>query len=143
MKPRDIPLFVFGFLFAAMMGLAIGAVWMAGAMSLHRPAPWLALPAGAVLAWAIRQWIRRPGTGAAVLAAFATALAALYFNVLMAAILLAGNFDMGLPDALRTAGAGMLLALARLGTSPADLIWYVLGVLLAAWLAWRRTTPPR
>ena len=72
------------------------------------------------------------------MAAFATAMAALYFNVLMAAILLAGNFDMGLPDALRTAGAGMLLALARLGTGLAQFVWYALGVVLAGWLAWRR-----
>jgi vitamin B12 transport system permease protein len=143
MKPRDVPLFAFALFCAAMMGLAMGAVWMVMAMYLHRPAPWLALPAGAALAWAIRRWIRRPGTGAAVLAAFATALAALYFNTLMAAILLAGNFDMGLPDALRTAGAGMLLALARLGATPADFVWYALGMLLSAWLAWRRAAPRR
>lgn len=140
MKSR-VPLFVFGLFCAAMMGLAVGAAWMVAAMYVQRPAPWLALPAGVLLAWAIRHWIRRPGTGAAAMAAFATALAALYFNVLMAALLLAGNFDMGLPEALRTAGAGMLLALARLGASPVDLVWYVLGTLLAAWLAGRRTTP--
>ena len=142
MKSR-IPLFVFGLFCAAMMGLAVGAVWMVAAMYLQRPAPWLALPAGAALAWAIRHWIRRPGTGAAAMEAFATELAALYFNVLMAAILLAGNFDMGLPDALHTAGTGMLLALARQGMGPADLAWYALGTSLAAWLAWRRITPRR
>ena len=56
---------------------------------------------------------------------------------------LAGNFDMGLPDALHTAGTGVLLALARQGMGPADLAWYALGTSLAAWLAWRRITPPR
>ncbi|BFI96869.1 MAG: hypothetical protein RSP_23790 [Rhodanobacter sp.] len=138
MKPRAVLLFVFGLFCAAMMGLAVGAAWMVLAMYLHRSAAWLALPAGAVLAWAVRHWVRRPGKGAAVMAAFATALAALYFNVLMAAILLAGNFDMGLTEALRTAGVGMLLTLARLGMGPADLAGYALGALLAAWLAWRR-----
>ncbi|MDE2280567.1 MAG: hypothetical protein KGK04_13410 [Xanthomonadaceae bacterium] len=137
MKPRDVPLFVFALFCAAMMGLALGAAWMVVAMYLQRPSPWLVLPAGAVLAWAIRHWIRRPGAGAAVLAAFATALAALYFKVLMVAILLAGNFGMSLPDSLRTAGAGMLLALAWLGLDPAELVWFVIGALLAAWLAWR------
>ena len=141
MKPRDIPLFVFALFCAAMMGLAIGAVWMVGTMYLRQPAPWLALPAGAALAWATRHWIRRPSAGAAVLAAFATALSALYFNVLLAAILLAGNFGMGLTGALRTAGAGMLLDLVRLGLRPVDVMWYLLGTLLAAWLAWRRATP--
>ncbi|MBD8900538.1 hypothetical protein [Rhodanobacter sp. DHG33] len=143
MKPRDIPLFVFGLFCAAMMGLAIGAMWMVAAIYLRQAAPWMALPAGVALAWAIRHWIRRPGTGAAVLAAFATALAALYFNVLMAAILLASNFGMGLTEALHTAGTGMLLDLARLGLGRAEFVWYALGTLLAAWLAWRRTTPRR
>ena len=143
MKPRDVPLFVFALFCAAMMGLAIGAVWMVAAMYLRQPSPWLALPAGAALAWATRHWIRRPGTGAAVLAAFATALAALYFNVLLAAILLAGNFGMGLTETLHTAGAGMLLGLARLAIGRGDFVWYALGTLLAAWLAWRRGAPRR
>lgn len=138
MKPRDVPLYLFALFCAAMMGLAVGATWMVAAMYLRLPAPWLALAAGVVLAWAIRHWVRRPGAGAAVLAAFATLLAALYYNVLMAAIRLAGNFDMGLTDTLHTAGTGMLLALARLGLRPADGAWYVAGALLAAWLAWRR-----
>lgn len=138
MKLRDIPLFVFGLFCAAMMGLAVGALWMVAVMYLRQAAPWMAVPAGAMLAWGIRHWIRRPGAGAAVLAAFATALAALYFNVLMAAILLAGNFGMGLTEAWHTAGTGMLLALTRVALGRADLVWYALGVLLAAWLAWRR-----
>ncbi|MEW9571329.1 hypothetical protein ABQJ54_06175 [Rhodanobacter sp. Si-c] len=143
MKPRDVPLYLFALFCAAMMGLAVGATWMVAAMYLRQPAPWLALAAGMVLAWAIRHWIRRPGAGAAVLAAFATLLAALYFNVLMAAIQLAGNFGMSLVDAIRTAGMGMLLALARLGLRPADLAWYAAGALLAAWLTWRQAAPRR
>lgn len=138
MKPREVPLYLFALFCSAMMGLAIGAVWMVAAMYLRRPSPWLALPAGVVLAWAVRHWIRRPGAGAAVLAAIATLLAALYFSVLMAAIQLAGNFGMSITEAMRAAGTGMLLALARLGLSPLDWAWYALGALLAAWLAWRR-----
>lgn len=143
MKPRDVPLFVFALFCAAMMGLAVGAVWMVATMYLRHAVPWMALPAGAVLAWATRHWIRRAGTGAAVLAAFATALAALYFNVLMAAILLAGNFDLGLTEALHTAGTSMLLDLAWLGIGPTQFAWYAAGVVLAGWLAGRRTKPAR
>jgi hypothetical protein len=141
MKPRDIPLYVFALFCAAMMGLAVGATWMVAAMYLRQPAPWLALAAGVVLAWAIRHWVRRPGAGAAALAAFATVLAALYFNVLMAAIKLAGNFGMSLTDTLRTVGSGMLLSLAWLGLRPVDVVWYAAGALLAAWLAWRQSAP--
>ena len=143
MKPRDVPLYVFALFCAAMMGLAVGATWMVAAMYLRQSAPWLALAAGALLAWAVRHWVRRPGTGTAVLAAFATLLAALYFNVLMAAVKLAGNFGMDLTDALHTAGAGMLLALAWLGLRPVDGVWYAAGALLAAWLGWRRAAPRR
>ncbi|MFK2932658.1 hypothetical protein [Dyella agri] len=138
MKPLDVPLYLFALFCAAMMGMAVGATWMVAAMYMSRPAPWLALVAGVVLAWAVRHWIRRPGPGAAVLAAFATLLAALYFNVLMAAIKLAGNFGLRLTDTLHTAGAGMLVSLARLGLRPVDWAWYAAGALLAAWLAWRR-----
>ncbi|WP_426662590.1 hypothetical protein [Rhodanobacter aciditrophus] len=138
MKPRDVPRYLFALFCAAMMGLAAGATWMVAAMYLRHPAPWLAVAAGAALAWAIRHWVRRPGAGAASLAAFATLLAALYVNVLMVAIRLAGNFGMDLTAAMRTAGAGMLLALARLGLHPVDGIWYAAGALLSAWLAWRR-----
>ena len=143
MKPRDVPLYVFALFCASMMGLAVGATWMGGVMCLRQSAPWLAPAAGVLLAWAVRHWIRRPGAGAAVLAAFATLLAALYFNVLTAAIQLAGNFGMNLTEAIRTAGTGMLLALARLGLRPADWIWYAAGTLLAAWLAWRQSAPKR
>jgi len=143
MKPLRISLYLFALFCAAMMGLAVGATWMVAAMYLRQAAPWLALVAGVVLAWAIRHWIRRPGAGAAGLAAFATLLAALYFNVLMAAIQLAGNFGLSLTDALRTAGTGMLLELARLGLRPIDWVWYAAGALLAAWLAWRRAAPRR
>jgi len=143
MKLRDVPLYVFALFCAAMMGLAVGAVWMVAAMYLHQSAPWLALAAGVLLAWAIRHWVRRPGAGAAVLAAFATLLAAFYFNALMAAIQLAGNFGMSLTEAMRTAGTRMLLELARLGLRPVDWAWYAAGALLAAWLAWRHPAPRR
>jgi len=138
MTPRHALHLGFALLGAALLGLAAGAVWMVAALALRQSGPWLALPAGMLLAPVIRHWIYRPGIGAAGLAAAATLLAALYFNVLMAAIRLAASFDMNLVQAMRTAGAGMLLALAQLGLRPADWAWSVAGALLAAWLAARR-----
>jgi hypothetical protein len=137
MSARTALLFAFALFSAAMLGLAAGAVWMVVTLYLRHPLPWLALPVGALLAWAIRSLVRSPGVGAAVLAACATALAAVYVNMLIAGVLIAGNMGLGLIDAMRTAGAGMLWQLARLAWAPADIGWTVLAVLLAAWLAWR------
>lgn len=137
MSARTVLLFVFALFSTAMLGLAAGACWMVVTLYLGRPLPWLALPFGALLAWAIRHGVRSPGSGAAMLAALATALATLYVNMLIAAVQIAGNMGIGLIDALRTAGPSMLWQLARLALTPADLGWAVLGMSLAAWLGWR------
>lgn len=142
MTLRHMLRFAFALFGAAMMGLAVGALWMVAVLSLRATPAWLALIAAVLLAWAIRHWVRAPGVGAAVLAGGATLLAAIYFNMLMAALRLAGNFDLGLTEAMRTAGVGMLLALARLGIGASDWLWYIVAALLAAWLAWRRRAVP-
>ncbi len=138
MSARTVALSVFALFSAAMLGLAAGAVWMVAALYLRHPLPWLALPIGALLAWTIRAGVRPPGRFAAALAASATVLAALYVNLLVAGVLIAGNMGMGLIEAMRTAGLGMLWQLTRMALSPADLAGVALGMLLAAWLAWRR-----
>jgi vitamin B12 transport system permease protein len=138
MSLRTVSLSVFVLFSAAMLGLAAGAVWMVAALYLRHPLPWLALPIGALLAWTIRAGVRPAGTVAAWLAAGATLLAAFYVNMLVAGVLIAGNMGMGLIEAMRTAGLGMLWHLARMALSPADVAYAVLGMLLAAWLAWRR-----
>ena len=138
MSVRTVSLSVFVLFSAAMLGLAAGAVWMVMALYLRHPLPWLALPIGALLAWAIRAGVRPAGISAALLAAGATLLAAFYVNVLIAGVLIAGNMGMGLIEAMRTAGLGMLWHLARMALSPADLGYAALGMLLAAWLAWRK-----
>lgn len=120
-----------------MLGLAAGAAWMVAAMYLQRSPAWLAFVAAGMLGLATRHWLRRPGPGAAALAMVATLLAALYFNVLIAAIRLAANFDMGLVDAMRTAGVAMLVELARIGLAPGEFAGYLLATLFAGWLAWR------
>lgn len=138
MSARAVMLFAFALFSAAMLGLAAGAVWMVASLYLRHSLPWLALPVGALLAWTIRSHVRAPGIGAAVLSAVATALAAIYVNMLIAGVLIAGNMGLGLVDALRTAGAGMLWQLACMAMSPLDLGWAVLAMLLAAWLGWRK-----
>ena len=128
---------VFALVCAAMLGLAAGAVWMVAALYAGHATSWLALPFAVVLAWTIRHWVQSPGRFAALLAALAALLAALYVNVLMAGALVAANMGMGIVDALRTAGAGMLLQLARMGFSAADAGWYLIAAGLAAVLASR------
>ena len=142
MNLRALLMAVFTLLCAAMLGLAAGACWMVMTLYLRHPAPWLALPAGVLLAWAMRHWVHRPGKVAAALAALATLLAATYVSVLIAGVLIAGNMGMGLLDALRTAGGGMLLQLARLGLSPTNAGWFAAGAALAAFIAGRPARAP-
>lgn len=137
MSLRQILVFAFGMFSAAMLGLAAGAVWMVGALYMRHPLPWLVLPIGALLAIAIRNFVRAPGAGAAALSALATGLAAIYVNILIAGVQLAGSMGMGIVSALQTAGIGMLWQLARLAIAPVDIAWAVASMLLAAWLAWR------
>jgi len=131
---------VFAVFCAAMLGLAAGAVWMMAAVSLRQTSPWLALPAGWLLAVAMRRWICPDSrAGAVVLAAASSLLAAAYFNLLLAAMRVAQNMGIGLVDALRTAGLSMLLALARLGLAPRDVAWALAGAACAALVASRRS----
>lgn len=136
MSARASLIYAFSLFSAAMLGLAGGAVWMVASMYLRHPAPWLALPIGALLAWTIRSSVRPAGAGAALMAAAATLLATFYVNMLIAGVLIAGNMGMGLIEALRTAGVSMLWQLTRMALSPADFAYAASGMLLAAWLAW-------
>jgi vitamin B12 transport system permease protein len=137
MSWRNLWTTVFALLSAAMMGLAAGAVWMVATLFMRHPLPWLALPVGALLAWTIRAGVLAGGGPAALLAALSTLLSAIYVNVLIAGAELAGNMNLGLVDAMRTAGTAMLWNLARLSLHPADAGWTLAGMLLAAWLGWR------
>jgi vitamin B12 transport system permease protein len=137
MSARRLWMLLFALLSAAMLGLAAGAVWMVATLYLRHPLPWLVLAVGAVLAWTIRAGVLAPGRNAALLSALATALAAIYVNVLIAGVQIAGSMGLGLVDTLRTAGLTMLWELARSSLRPADIVWTIVGMLLAAWLAWR------
>ena len=140
MSLRTLLLSAFGLFSAIMLGLAAGAIWMVATLYLQHLLPWLALPVGAALGWAIRRGVHHPGAGAAALAALATLLAALYMSMLLAGMRLASDMGLGLFDVLRTAGPGMLWALAELALTPWMLAWFVAGAALAAGIGMR---PPR
>lgn len=135
MNLRNTLVFLFALFCALMLGLAAGAVWMVLALYLQHPLPWLAVPIGVLLAWTVRGCVQRAGIGAMLLATGATALGAIYVNMLIAGVMIAGNMGLGLIDALRTSGIAMLWQLAWMAMSPADIGWTVLAMLLAAWLA--------
>jgi len=128
---------VLAWLSASMLALAGGAVWMVPIVLRGAALPWLALPLGWLLGLAIRRWVRRPGRLAAALAGYALLLAAFYLRCLLVAATLAGMMGIGLADALRQAGPGLLAQLAWQGLAPAELLIYLLGALLAAATAWR------
>ena len=121
------------------LGAATGAVWMVATLYFRQPTAWFALPAGVLLAWILRTGTHAPGAACTGLAALATIVAALSVNALLAGVQIAGSMGLDLSDALTTAGGGLLWQLARIATSPADLVWYGAGAVLAAIIAWRRT----
>lgn len=142
MTARSAFTLIFALVSAIMLGLAAGALWMVATLYMRQPMPWLALPIAALLSWAIRHGVRKPGAFAALLCALATALAAVYVSMLIAAAQIAGSMGLGLVDTIRTAGSGMLWQLARLGFSWPDLAWAAFAVVMAAWLG-VRPLPPR
>lgn len=137
MTARSIFTVLFALVSTFMLGLAAGALWMVATLYMRQPMPWLALPLAALLAWTIRHGVRRPGGFAALLCGLATALAVIYVGVLIAAAQIAGSMGLGLVDTLRTAGAGMLWQLTRLGFSREALAWAAVSVVMAAWLGIR------
>jgi len=134
---------LFALLSTLMLGLAAGAVWMVPTLYARQPLPWLALPAGWLLGKAIRNWVRPAGANAAILAALATFTAALYVNLLTAAARISGLMGLGLVDSIRTAGFGLLLQLAELGSTPTDGVWFIIGMGIAAWVAMRPVRRPK
>ncbi|MFC3651887.1 hypothetical protein ACFONN_10070 [Dyella humi] len=121
----------FALLCAVMLGLAAGALWLLPSVFFHRPLPWLAVPAGWLLAIAIRQWVHGKRWNAALLAALATVVASVYIHVLIATVNIAAMMGYGLVDAMRTAGPSMLLDFARISLSRLDIGWALVGIVVA------------
>lgn len=128
---------LFALVSAVMLGLAFGAVWMVPTLFFQHVLPWLALAVGWALGRMIRGWVRAEPLGAALLAALATLLACVYVGILTAGARVAGLLGMGLVEAMKRAGTGLLFDLVRLNLTGADLAWFAAGTALAAWVAWR------
>lgn len=126
---------------AVMLGLAAGAVWLLPTVYLHRPLPWLAIPAGWLLGIAMRQWVHGKAWNAALLAALATVIASLYIRVLITTVNISAMTDYGLLDAARTAGWSMLWDFTRLALSRVDVAWSLAGIVTAVVTAVRSAKP--
>jgi len=137
MTARQIVGACFALLCAVMLGLAAGAIWLLPTVFLQRPLPWLAIPAGWVLAAAMRQWVHGRGWRAAWLAGLATAVASFYVHVLISAVNISAMMGYGLIDAMRTAGPSMLLDFARISINAPDIGWSVAGIIVAIIGGWR------
>jgi len=143
MKIRAVFSLLFALVSALMLGLAAGAVWMVPTLYSRQPLPWLALPIGWLLGKAVRHWIRPAGSNAAILAAAATFTAVVYVNLLTAAARIAGLMGLGLVDSMRTAGFHLLLQLAEMGCTPSDDIWFLFGMGISAFVAFRHGSPAK
>jgi hypothetical protein len=124
---------------AIMMALAAGALWLLLILAIPRlhAETWLALPLAVVLGPLIRGWIIDDAWPAALLAALAMLLSAFYMRALLVASDLAGSFGMDFMQALRHAGAGMLVHLAWLSVTPGAMAIYIAAAILAGTLAGR------
>jgi hypothetical protein len=121
----------FALLCSVMLGLAAGAVWLLPTVFLHRPLPWLAVPAGWLLAIAVRQWVHGRRWHAALLATLATLIASLYIHVLIAAVNISAMMGFGLVETMHAAGPSMLLDFARINLRPLDMAWCAVGAVIA------------
>ena len=123
---------------ALSLGVATGVVWLMASLFMQPDSSALALPAGIVLGWTLRWGMRTPRQWRGALAGLATLVAALWVNVALVALRVAGNMGLGVIETLRAAGPAMLWQLLRLGISPMDALWYALGIGLAIYTASRR-----
>jgi vitamin B12 transport system permease protein len=129
---------IVGALAVQLAGLALGAVWALLVLRFGDAVPpWLVLAVAALTALSAHLSLPPVRGAAALLAALATLLAALYEQFLLAAARLAAMFGIGLLESLRASGFSMLWLLARIGLRGERLDWALAAAALAALLAWR------
>lgn len=118
------------------IALALGAVWMAITLRVPSAYWWFALPAGLGMGYATRAWVTKRRAWGVLLAIAGMLLAAIYMKCLFVSLQLAAFFGLGLIQTMETAGAGMLLALARNQFDMHILGATLAGMVLAGWVAW-------
>lgn len=122
------------------IALALGALWVAMTLHFRSAAWWFALPVGLAMGYATCTWVTHSRALGMPLAAAGTLLAAVYMQCLLMGLRLAAVMGLGYLTTLHTAGASMLLALARAAVEPRFMIVTALGMLLAGWTARHRRT---
>lgn len=131
---------VLAVVYMVVVALALGAVWMALSMRVYSAHAWFALVAGLAMGYATRAWITQHRHAGIALAVVGTFLAMAYMACLRVGLLLAAVMGLGYVHTLKTAGIDMLLAFARNTLDMRVLVATLIGMALAAWVAWRRGT---
>jgi hypothetical protein len=127
-----------GFATALMSALAGGAVWSVLTQRTGYEFAWFALVCAAVIAWALRANGFTGTRLGAFLAALFTALACIYAQCLLAIGDVAQALGFSLRDTIFRIGADFALAVVRGRISPWQTAFYVIAMMLAAWLVGRR-----
>ncbi len=129
-----------GFATALMSALAGGAVWSVLVLRTGRDLTVAVFVIAAVVALVLRINGHAGSRLGAALAALCTACACLYAQCLLAVGDVAQALGFSLRDTLLRIGADFALAIVRGRIGPWQTASYVLAMLLAAWLVWRRPT---
>jgi hypothetical protein len=123
---------------AAMMALALGALWAVVALLLQHGRYALAVPVGIGIAQTLRaQNIARTYVSG-LLAIVLTLLASAYAQALLAIGDLAQTTGLTFREAFVRFDPGFALLLAQGRVETTALVWTCVAALLAAWWAWRR-----
>jgi hypothetical protein len=126
-----------GFATALMCALAGGAVWSVLTLRTGYEIGWFALVCAGFIAWALRANGYTGTRLGAVLAALFTALACIYAQCLLAIGDVAQALGFSLRDTIFRIGADFALAVVRGRISPWQTAFYVIAMVLSAWLVWR------
>ncbi|WP_440221648.1 hypothetical protein ACQQ2N_11100 [Dokdonella sp. MW10] len=134
---RHRPQLVVGLATAFMCALAAGAVWCVAQLYLRMDLVVLALPTGALVAWALRNHgFARTLSGSAVAAAL-TLLACAYASYLLAAAKVATFLGLPMRSTLLAIGPEMAAAVSWADMTGFHIGTIVLAAVLSAWLVWR------
>lgn len=140
--PPSTPVRWFALPLLALGSAGFAAFWVLLALLLGRQCAWLA-PLAALdiaLLQGLARWPR--GAGRALAAALATALTVALANYMIAAGQIGQGFGLRPGESALLMGADYAWLLVTLANSRADLLWYAVGIALAAWAGLRHRRAP-